>query len=82
MEHGGRTLGADNSARSVGGAEVVVAGAKVWVVVLSLKLEPGLEDFGGYVYNGSGQVTKETCKRRGENMLASMLLGEFVDEAD
>lgn len=44
------------SACGVDGAAVVVAGFEPGVVVASLELEAGFEDFGGNVEEGGGEV--------------------------
>lgn len=64
MEHGGWTFCAHNGACGIDSAAVVVARAKVGVIVTPLKLESSFENFRWYVYDGCGQIAQETYQVR------------------
>lgn len=60
MEERRGALCPDDCACGVEGAAVVVAGDEMGVVVASLQLQSGFEDFGWHVDNGSRQVSQES----------------------
>ena len=61
VEEGDSAFGLDDGAAGVDGAAVVVAGFEGRVVVTTLELESGFEDFGGDVNDGGGKVAEEAC---------------------
>ena len=61
VEEGGKAFVANDGAGGVESGAVVVAGFEGRVVVAALKLEAGLEDFGGDVDEGGGEVGEKTC---------------------